>query len=296
MVVIPHILPCTPHHAVALYVQSYRRLTQPSFRYDLHAHASLCHMFHHHHIYNVMTSPKNHNTFDASRYSRQIALPDFGTAGQQRLTDARVLIIGAGGLGSPAALYLAAAGVGHIYIADGDCVEVSNLQRQIAHTTSREDTPKALSAREAMLALNPDIEVIPLVEFITPERLDELIRDIRPDFVIDTTDSFDAKFFINDVCVASCIPCSYGAIFRYEGQLTTWIPGAPTLRDLFPEIPAPEKTQPIGPLGVVPGIIGTLQATEAIKYLTGIGELLTGTLLYVDLLTMNFNRITFTSR
>ncbi len=245
----------------------------------------------------MTNSPSDtHRSFDASRYSRQIALPDFGLEGQQRLADARVLVIGAGGLGSPAALYLAAAGIGHIYIADGDCVEVSNLQRQIAHTTAREGTPKALSAGTTMLELNPDIEVTPIVEFLTPESLTELIRDIRPDFVIDATDSFDAKFFINDVCVATGTPCAYGAIFRYEGQLTTWLPGAPTLRDLFPAVPTPEKTQPVGPLGVVPGIIGTLQATEAIKYLTGIGELLTGTLLYINLLTMNFNRITFSSR
>ncbi|MBD5243442.1 MAG: HesA/MoeB/ThiF family protein [Barnesiella sp.] len=230
------------------------------------------------------------------RYSRQTSLPDFGMEGQRRLTDARVLVIGAGGLGSPAALYLAAAGVGHIYIADGDNVEVSNLQRQIIHTTARENTPKALSARTAMLELNPDIEVTALVEFLSPERLAELLQEIRPHFVIDATDSFDAKFFINDVCVAAGIPCSYGAIFRYEGQLTTWIPGAPTLRDLFPAVPAPEKTKPVGPLGVVPGIIGTLQAAEAIKQITGIGCLLTGTLLYFNILTMDFNRITYTPR
>lgn len=258
-------------------------------------------MFHSYNLLRIITDSMDNSTkdnlyFDPMRYSRQTSLPDFGMEGQRRLTDARVLVIGAGGLGSPAALYLAAAGVGHIYIADGDNVEVSNLQRQIIHTTARENTPKALSARTAMLELNPDIEVTALVEFITPERLAELIRDIRPDFVIDATDSFDAKFFINDVCVAAGTPCSYGAIFRYEGQLTTWIPGSPTLRDLFPSVPVPEKTTPIGPLGVVPGIIGTLQAAEAIKHITGIGCLLTGTLLYFNILTMDFNRITYTSR
>lgn len=225
---------------------------------------------------------------ELDRYARHIALPDFGTECQERLKNSSVLIIGAGGLGSPIALYLAAAGVGRIGIVDGDCVEATNLQRQIIHTTPEIGVAKVESARRKLLALNPHCEVEAIQMFVDAATLPRLVDDY--DFVIDATDSFRIKFLINDVCVAAGKPYCHGAIWRYQGQLMTVLPGTPCYRCLFDSMPEPAGP-PAGPLGVLPGVIGTLQATEAIKYLAGIGTLLTGTLLRFDALSMEFERI-----
>lgn len=226
---------------------------------------------------------------DHLRYARHITLPGFGTEGQKRLKNGSVLIIGAGGLGSPIAFYLAAAGVGRIGIADGDVADVSNLQRQIIHTTNDVGRPKTTSASEKMKALNPDVIIEEHREFITTENITGYIANY--DFIIDATDNFDIKFLINDACVEAGKPYCHGAIRQYEGQLTTVLPGTPCYRCLFTSTPQSEK--PSGPIGVLPGVIGTLQATEAIKYLAGIGKLLTGRLLHFDALTMRFTEITF---
>lgn len=226
---------------------------------------------------------------ERGRYARHIALPDFGDEGQLKLLRGSVLVIGAGGLGSPVLLYLAAAGVGHIGIADGDCVDLSNLQRQVIHTTERIGTPKTESARRAILELNPAARVTLHNEFLTEKNIAEVIAPY--DFVIDATDSSKAKFLINDACVAAGKPYCHGGIWRYCGQLTTWLPGHACYRCLFESAPEPEG--PAGPFGVIPGVIGSLQATEAVKFLAGIGQLLTDTLLTFDALTMTFNKIAF---
>ena len=221
------------------------------------------------------------------RYSRQISMPEFGEEGQLRLKRSGVLVIGAGGLGSPVLMYLAAAGVGHIGIADGDCVDLSNLQRQIIHTTGRIGRPKVESAAAALREINPNVHLTLHNEFLTPGNIGGVIAPY--DFIVDATDSFDAKFMINDACVAASKPYSHGGISRYYGQLLTWTPGHACYRCLFDS--APEAAGPLGPLGVIPGVIGTLQATEAIKYLTSTGQLLTDTLLIFDALAMTFRRI-----
>lgn len=226
---------------------------------------------------------------ERERYARQIILPGFGEEGQKRLKSGSVLVIGAGGLGSPVAMYLAAAGVGHIGIVDGDCVDLSNLQRQVIHDSYAIGMPKAESARRRMLALNPEIDVTAIDRFLTPENITDVIAPY--DFVIDATDSMTGKFMINDACVAAGKPLCHGAIFRYEGHLTTILPGTPCYRCLFQSQPA--TGAPLGPLGVVAGIIGMLQATEAIKYLARIGTLLTGTLLRYDALDATFTRIRY---
>lgn len=225
-----------------------------------------------------------------TRYARHIALPDFGLEGQQRLANAKVIIIGAGGLGSPIAMYLAAAGVGHITIADGDCVELTNLQRQIIHTTADLGRPKVLSAAETMRAINPTIEVIPMERFIPAEEMAQLFEAY--DFVIEATDSIETKFAVDRACHLIGKPYNHGAIFRYEGQTMTVLPGTTCFADLFPNGPEAVDRGPIaGPLGVVPGVLGSIQATEAIKYITHTGTLLTDRLLRFNLLTMTFTTI-----
>jgi molybdopterin/thiamine biosynthesis adenylyltransferase len=227
------------------------------------------------------------------RYSRQILLEEIGCAGQERLLNGRVLIIGAGGLGSPIALYLAAAGVGTIGIADGDEVELSNLQRQILHFTPDIGASKVSSAREKMTALNPDAVVVPHQTSVTGENIDEIIEGY--DFVVDATDNFPARFLINDTCVRLDIPYSHGGVLRFLGQTITVLPhSSPCYRCIFPDPPPDDVASACcrdGILGIVPGVIGPIQATEAIKYLTGIGELLTGRLLTYDALRMRFREI-----
>lgn len=221
------------------------------------------------------------------RYARHISLPGFGEEGQLRLKNGAVLVIGAGGLGSPVLLYLAAAGVGHIGVADGDVVDTTNLQRQVIHTTASVGMSKVKSAAARMRALNPDVEIEEFGEFVNESNIAGLIAGY--DFVIDATDSIDIKFLINDACVEAGKPYNHGAIFQYEGHTMTVLPGLADLRTLFPDGPsAVDRSAPVGPLGVVPGVLGTLQATEAIKYVSGVGELLVNRLLCFDLLTMQF--------
>jgi len=227
------------------------------------------------------------------RYSRHIILKGVGGKGQQKLLGGKVLIIGAGGLGSPIALYLAAAGVGTIGIADADVVELSNLQRQIAHQTKDIGAPKVLSARDKMEAMNPDVRVNTYHTWINADNIPDIINGY--DFVIDSTDNFAAKFLINDACVLAGKPYSHGGILHFVGQTLTIIPGeSACYRCIFPT-PPPKDSIPTcsqaGVLGVLPGVIGMMQATEALKYLLGMGDLLTGRLLVYDALAMTFRTV-----
>jgi molybdopterin/thiamine biosynthesis adenylyltransferase len=227
------------------------------------------------------------------RYSRHIILKEVGGKGQKRLFDGRVLIIGAGGLGSPIALYLAAAGVGTIGIADADDVDLSNLQRQIAHHTKDIGVPKVLSAKEKMTAMNPDVEVKTYRTWVNAANIREIIADY--DFVIDGTDNFAAKFLINDACVLAGKPYSHGGILQFDGQTMTVRPGeSACYRCIFPA-PPPKDAIPTcsqaGVIGVLPGVLGTIQATEAIKFLLAKGELLTDRLLTYSALRMRFREV-----
>lgn len=227
------------------------------------------------------------------RYSRHIILKEVGAKGQKKLLNAKVLIIGAGGLGAPAAMYLAAAGVGTIGIADADEVDLSNLQRQIIHSTADIGKAKVQSAKETMEAINPDVTVKTYRTFVTSENIMELIADY--DFIIDGTDNFPAKFLINDACVMAKKPFSHAGIIRFKGQLMTYVPGqGPCYRCVFKN-PPPKDAVPTckqaGVIGAMGGVIGSLQAMEAIKYIIGQGELLTGYLLTYDALTMEFRKI-----
>ncbi len=225
---------------------------------------------------------------ELERYRRHILLPEIGIEGQDRIKEARVLIIGLGGLGSPAALYLAAAGVGSLGLIDGDCVDRSNLQRQIIHATEDIYHPKVVSAAGKIASLNPNVKVEAFQEFLTDDNAERIIS--KYDFIIDATDSFGSKLLINDTCVRLGKPYSHGGLSRYQGQTMTVLPGTACYRCLIDS--APEHEDPAGPLGVVPGILGTLQAAEALKYITQTGELLTNRLLMFDALTMQFNTFT----
>lgn len=227
------------------------------------------------------------------RYSRHIILKEVGGKGQQKLLNGKVLIIGAGGLGAPIALYLAAAGVGTIGIADADNVDLSNLQRQVIHFTSDIGKPKVESAREKMQAINPDIKVITYQEWVSASNISSIIADY--DFIIDGTDNFAAKFLINDACVLAGKPYSHGGILQFVGQTITVIPGQSNCyRCLFPA-PPPKDAIPTcsqaGVIGVLPGVIGSIQATEAIKFLLGKGKLLAGRILMYDALDMEFRDV-----
>jgi len=227
------------------------------------------------------------------RYSRHIILSEVGGKGQKKLLQSKVFLIGAGVIGSPAGYYLAAAGIGKLGIADGDVLELSNLQRQIAHTTKNVGRHKAESAKETFLALNPDIEVTTYQERLTSENILDIIKDY--DIVVDGSDNFPTRYLANDACVLLKKPLSSGAVFRFDGQATTIIPGeGPCYRCLF-ESPPPSNLVPsceqAGVLGVLPGLIGLIQATEVIKYLLGIGELLKGYLLIFNALDMTFRKV-----
>lgn len=227
------------------------------------------------------------------RYSRHIILQEVGVKGQKKLLNAKVLIIGAGGLGAPAALYLAAAGVGTIGIVDADEVDLSNLQRQVIHTTNDVGKAKVKSAAETMEAINPDVTVNTYRTFVDSNNILDLIEDY--DFIIDGTDNFPAKFLINDACVMAKKPFSHAGIIRFKGQLMTYVPGeGPCYRCVF-ETPPPKDAVPTckqaGVIGAMGGVIGSLQAMEAVKYIIGQGELLTGKLLTFDALKMNFHTI-----
>jgi len=220
-----------------------------------------------------------------------LILEGFGAEAQLKLLQAKVLLVGAGGLGSPAALYLAAAGVGTIGVVDGDTVSVSNLQRQVLHTTPDEGRPKVDVARERLTALNPDVNVRTYELFLNEANAPALMEGY--DFVIDATDNFDTKYIVNDACVKQGKAFTMGGISAYSGQLMTHVPGTACYRCLFPEPPAPDEVETcaqVGVLGPVAGILGTVQATECLKYLTGVGQLLTNTLLTFDALTMQWHR------
>jgi len=224
------------------------------------------------------------------RYSRHIILKEVGGKGQKRLLEGKVLIIGAGGLGSPAGLYLAAAGVGTIGIADADVVDISNLQRQVIHHTPDLGKPKVISAKEKMEAINPEVKVNTYQSWVRADNIANIIRDY--DFVIDGTDNFAAKFLINDACVLAGKPYSHGGILHFIGQTMTVLPGqSPCYRCIFPEPPPPgaiPTCAQAGVIGVLPAVIGSIQATEAIKFLLGVGKLLTGRLLVYDAEGMDF--------
>lgn len=229
------------------------------------------------------------------RYSRHIMLAQVGEAGQQKLLSSKVLIVGAGGLGSPAAVYLAAAGIGTIGIVDADKVELTNLHRQIIHHTTDLGLEKVKSAQTKMQAINPDVTVKAYHELVKAGNIRKIIREY--DFVIDATDNFAAKFLINDACFFEKKPFSHAGVLRFDGQLITVLPGETTCYRCIFNAPPPAGVMPSssqsGLLGVLPGVIGTLQATEAIKYLLKIGDLLTDTLLTYNVLTMEFRRVRF---
>ena len=222
------------------------------------------------------------------RYSRHLLIPEVGEAGQERLLNSRVLLIGAGGLGSPASLYLAAAGVGTLGIVDADVVDDSNLQRQIVHSTDRLGEAKVLSAKRTIEALNPDVEVKAYEERLTSENIERILGD-GWDVIVDGADNFPTRYLVNDASVWHGIPVVHGSIYRFEGQVTVFNPRAtgPCYRCLFPTPPPPELAPSCaegGVLGVLPGIVGSFQANEALKLLLGIGETLQGRLLLLDAL------------
>lgn len=227
------------------------------------------------------------------RYSRHIILPEVGGKGQKKIAGAKVFIVGAGGLGCPVGYYLTAAGVGTIALMDNDSVELSNLQRQIAHSINTVGVNKAESAKKTFEALNPDVEIIAIKERINNKNILDLIKNY--DIIVDGSDNFPTRYLINDACVMLKKPLVSGAILRFEGQLTTIIPGeGPCYRCLFEDPPPPglvPSCQEAGVLGVLPGVIGALQATEVLKLILGKGKSLNGQLLIYDALTSNFRKV-----
>jgi molybdopterin/thiamine biosynthesis adenylyltransferase/rhodanese-related sulfurtransferase len=241
-----------------------------------------------------ITMPRTLSPEKRTRYSRHLLIPEIGEAGQLKLLDSRILLIGAGGLGSPAALYLAAAGVGTLGIIDADIVDETNLQRQIAHSLDRLGTPKVDSAKRTIEALNPDVEVVTYRERLTSENIDRILDDDW-DLILDGADNFPTRYLVNDASVWRGIPVVHGSIYRFEGQVTVFKPyEGPCYRCLFPEPPPPELAPSCaegGVLGVLPGIVGSLQTNEAIKLAAGIGEPLVGRLLLYDALATEFNEV-----
>src|SRR5215831_15694266 len=239
-------------------------------------------------------TPKVLSPEQRSRYSRHLLIPEVGEQGQQKLLESRVLLIGAGGLGSPASLYLAAAGVGTLGIVDGDVVDDSNLQRQIVHSTNTLGEPKVLSAKRTIEALNPDVQVLAYQERLTSENIDRILAD-GWDVIVDGADNFPTRYLVNDASVWNDIPVVHGSIYRFEGQVTVLKPGdGPCYRCLFPSPPPPELAPSCaegGVLGVLPGVIGSLQASEALKLALGIGEPLVGRLMLFDALNAEFNEV-----
>jgi adenylyltransferase/sulfurtransferase len=237
----------------------------------------------------------NLNDEQIERYSRHIILKEVGGKGQEKLLSSSVLVIGAGGLGAPAALYLAAAGIGKIGIVDFDKVDITNLQRQIIHFTSDIGREKVISAEEKMKRINPDIQVETFQLLVDSSNIGEVIKNY--DFIIDGTDNFPIKFLINDACVLNKKPYSHGGILRFKGQTLTYTPGNTCYRCIFRE-PPPKNAVPTcsqaGILGAVAGMLGTIQAAEALKYLLGIGESLENRLLTFDSLKMEYRAIKIT--
>lgn len=222
------------------------------------------------------------------RYSRHIMLEEIGEQGQEKLLKSRVLIIGAGGLGSPAAMYLAAAGIGTIGIADADSVDLSNLQRQIIHSAADRKRDKVQSAKETLEGINPDAHVNTYKMFVNSDNIYDLIKDY--DFVLDCTDNFQSKFLINDACVKAKKPFVHAGIAEFQGQLMTYVPDmGPCCRCIFEKPPVENDVK--GVVGAAVGVIGSLQAMEAVKYLLGAGELLTGCILTYDALKAEFRKV-----
>jgi len=230
----------------------------------------------------------------ATRYSRHFLLPEVGEEGQAKLLDAKVLLVGAGGLGSPAAYYLGAAGVGTLGIVDNDVVDLSNLQRQILHTNDRIGKPKTESAKQTIQALNPDVRVVPYQEKLTSQNIMHIIKDY--DIIVDGCDNFPTRYLVNDACFLAKKPNVHGSIFQFEGQATVFYPGkGPCYRCLYPEPPPPDMApscQEAGVLGVLPGLIGVIQALETIKLIIGKGDPLVGKLLCFNTLGMDINTLT----
>jgi sulfur-carrier protein adenylyltransferase/sulfurtransferase len=228
------------------------------------------------------------------RYSRHVLIPEVGVAGQRRLLDASVLVVGAGGLGSPALLYLAAAGIGRLGFVDDDAVDASNLQRQVLHSTAALGEPKVESAERRIRDLNPDVEPVPYRERLSPDTIDRVLGD-GWDVVVDGADNFPTRYLVNDASVWHGVPVVHGSIYRFEGQVTVFAPGSgPCYRCLFPEPPPPELAPSCaegGVLGVLPGVIGSLQGAEALKLVLGIGSPLIGRLLLFDALAGSFSEV-----
>jgi molybdopterin/thiamine biosynthesis adenylyltransferase/rhodanese-related sulfurtransferase len=243
--------------------------------------------------YTVVT-PRTLDPAQRARYSRHLLIPEVGEVGQQRLLDGRVLLVGAGGLGSPAALYLAAAGVGTLGIVDEDVVDDSNLQRQVIHSTDRLGEAKVRSAQRTLEALNPDVRVVPFEERLTSENVDRILAE-GWDVIVDGADNFPTRYLVNDASVWHDIPVVHGSIYRFEGQTTVFQPGAgPCYRCLYPSPPPPELAPSCaegGVLGVLPGVIGSLQASEALKLLLGAGDTLVGRLLLFDALGTTWDEV-----
>ena len=239
-------------------------------------------------------APRTLSPAQRARYSRHLLIPEVGEAGQQKLLSSRVLLIGAGGLGSPASLYLAAAGVGTLGIVDADVVDDSNLQRQIVHSTESLGEPKVASAKRTIEALNPDVQVKPYEERLTSENVDRILGD-GWDVIVDGADNFPTRYLVNDASVWNDIPVVHGSIYRFEGQVTVFKPNdGPCYRCLFPSPPPPELAPSCaegGVLGVLPGIIGSLQANEALKLLLGAGDSLAGRLVLFDALATTFDEV-----
>lgn len=226
------------------------------------------------------------------RYSRHILLKDVGGVGQERLLRSKVLVIGTGGLGSPIALYLAAAGVGTIGLVDADVVDLSNLQRQVIHFTPDVGRPKVTSAREKINQMNPDVTVHEINMRVDTSNIMELIADY--DFIVEGTDNFPTKFLVNDACILADKPFNQGGILRFQGQTMTHVPGSASYRCVFRQPPPPGSVptcSEAGVLGAIAGMLGTIQAAEAVKYVVGIGELLVNRILMFDALHMEFRTI-----
>jgi sulfur-carrier protein adenylyltransferase/sulfurtransferase len=241
-----------------------------------------------------METPPQLTDAQRDRYSRHLLLPEVGEVGQAKLLASKILLLGAGGLGSPAALYLAAAGVGTLGLVDADVVDASNLQRQILHTTSRVGMPKVESGEKTIRDLNPDVHVVKFQERLTSSNVERIFKDF--DVVVDGCDNFPTRYLVNDASVFMKKPVVHGSIFRFEGQVTTFEPGSggPCYRCLYPEPPPPHlapSCQEAGVLGILPGVVGVLQATEAIKLVLGKGTTLNGRLLTYDSLRMKFGEL-----
>ena len=230
--------------------------------------------------------------YQVRRYSRHIIMPQVGSAGQRRLLDSRVLIIGAGGLGSPVAIYLALAGIGTLGIVDYDVVDVTNLQRQILHHDADIGRSKVESARETLLAYNPDLNVVPYEEPITSENAMEMMAGF--DVVVSGADNFAARYLINDAAYLSGKPLVDGSILMFDGRATTYMPGKGCYRCVFPDPPPPGEVpncSEAGVLGMLPGMVGSIQAAETVKLILGTGEPLVGRLLLIDALDMDFREV-----